>query len=736
VTVNTVAEDANRPAGDDSRHRLASARPPLDLDALLAPRSVAVVGASPSVDRHPGRAIANLQRTGYAGRILPVNPKYAEVLGIPCVPDISAAGTVDTAYVLVGAERVTDVVSQCVEARVRHVVVCTSGFAEEGSQGRAAQERIATIARQSGTRIIGPNCIGVLDPVSGVIATPTLNIAPEILPGSVAVVSQSGGMGVNVVNLLTARGHGTRALVSVGNECDVDVADLVTAFSGDARTTVIALFLEQVRRVDAFLDAVRTARAAGKHVVALKVGASEAASRSSLGHTGAMTGSHEVFRAVMAEEGVVVLDTLDTFVDVAGLLSRRVLPRGPRLLVVSPSGGECSYVADRAQAAGLLVPPLGGSTTARLAEQMRFGTPGNPLDLTGAVIGDPVLLRRMIDEATADGAFDAMLVALPTWGAHDAERLLPVILEAAASTAVPTVVSTWSAGDMTTSIERLLRESPVATFADTESALRALGAVVAAGLAEAPEAGAAPVWTRPAPGALTERPVEWSSDPSEHQAKQFFATAGIAVPREIFVPHGADIPDALRLRWPLVVKQLCSGVEHKSDLGLVRVGVRDAHELTGVRKGLATIVEDSGLTPLGLLLAEQASGVEVIVGGVRDSEFGPMIMIGAGGILTEVLDDHVLARCPVSPEAATALLGRLRLWPVLAGHRGRAYDVAGLARLVATASELFASSPWMEAFDLNPVIVGAPPDGVSGGAVAVDAAIHLGGSTVREGARP
>jgi acyl-CoA synthetase (NDP forming) len=689
----------------------------LDLRALLAPTSVAVIGASPDVDRHPGRAVANLLRTGYRGAIHPVNPSYDEVLGLPCVPTVADAGPVDTAYVLVGAGRVLDVVKQCVETGVRYVVVCTSGFAEEGAAGRDLQRRLGELAQRSETRVIGPNCIGVLSPVDSVVATPTFNIAPDLLPGPVAVVSQSGGIGVNVVNLLTARGVGARALVSVGNECDVDVADVVAAFARDESTSVIALFLEQVRRVEALLDAVRLAREAGKEVVALKVGASDAAARSSLSHTGAMTGAHDVFRAVMAEEGVRVVDSLDLLVDVSSLLSHGVRPTGSRLLVVSPSGGECSYAADRAEAAGLRVPPLTENTADRLRALMRFGSPGNPLDLTGAVIGDPVLLRRLLDEATTGDAVDAVLVALPTWGAHDAARLLPVILEAAGTTRVPTVVSSWSAGAMTRTVEELLTGAAVATFADTDAALRALGFV-----------GAPSVTRRPAPGLRLHPVSPWPESPNEADAKRWLANQGIAVPREVVVPSDGDVESAARsLRWPLVAKQLCRGVDHKSDLGLVVVGIDDAPRLRRVLASFAETVRDQGLVAEGVLLAEQATGVEVLVGGVRDPDFGPMVVVGAGGVHAEVLADRVMARCPVTPDEARALLSRLRLWPLLAGHRGTACDVDGLARLVARVSEVLAVSPWLAELDLNPVLVG--PHSARGSALAVDALVRVVGST-------
>lgn len=684
----------------------------LDLGSLLSPRSIAIVGASPDVSRHPGRAMANLVRTGYAGALHPVNPRHTEVLGVPCVPaPADLPPGIDVAYVLVRSEAVLPVVEQCAAAGVRNVVVCTSGFAEEGAAGRAAQERLGAAARRTGVRIVGPNCIGILDVPGNVIATPTLNLAPRLRPGRVAVVSQSGGMGVNVVNIAAGRGIGIRALASLGNECDVDVADLVGALAGDGATGVIALFLEQVRRVDAFEAAVRRAHAAGKRVVALKVGAGDAAARSSLGHTGALTGSYAAFAAVMDELGVLVVSTLDELVDVAGLLAAAPGPVSRRVLVVSPSGGECSYAADRAEAAGLSVPPLDPGTAAELREVMRFGTPGNPLDLTGQVIGDASLLPRVTAALARGTDPGTILFAVPTWTAYDAERLLPVIVGAARSAGGLAVVSAWPAHGMTGAAQRILADAGVPVFAGVDTAVAALATAAAA-----PPVSAS---ARPAAGETIGKPP-WAGTPTEFEAGRFFGGFEVPFPAQRLVLDAAEARAAAAdLRGPLVVKQLCRGVVHKSDLGLVRLDARadlDRHlaELAGLAAG-------HGLEPAGVLIAERATGLEVIVGGLRDPDFGPLVMVGAGGVLAEVLRDTVLARCPVDPGRAAELIGRLRIGRVLAGHRGRAYDLDALARLVARVSEVFAAAPWMTAFDLNPVLVGPP----GAGARAVDASIQL-----------
>jgi acyl-CoA synthetase (NDP forming) len=268
---------------------------------------------------------------------------------------------------------------------------------------------------------------------------------------------------------------------------------------------------------------------------------------------------------------------------------------------------------------------------------------------------------------------------------------------------------------MTETAERILAAAGIPVFAGADTAVRALRA-----LATIPPVPATPPAVSRVPA---EMPVRWRVDPpTEYDASRYAASYGIPFPPELLAEDAAEaMAVAGRLRWPIVAKQLCRDVAHKSDLGLVRLGIRDPRDLAAQLAQLAEVADSEGLEPAGILLAEQAAGLEMIVGGVRDADFGPMIMIGSGGVLAEVLADTALARCPIDAERAAELIGTLRIARVLSGYRGTAYDVAALAELVARAAEMFAAAPWMAAFDLNPVLVG--PAGH--GATAVDASIAL-----------
>lgn len=390
--------------------------PSFDFAGLVNPRSIAIVGASAEVAGHAGRPLANLLRTGYRGEIFPVNPRHRELSGYRCYESVNQLpAQIDVAYLMLRAEMVVQHVEQCAAHGIRTIVVCASGFAELGAAGRRMQEVVRDVARRHGSRVLGPNCIGVMNVADNVIACPTFNITPDLLAGTMSIVSQSGGMGVNIANIAQSKGIGVRVLVSVGNECDLEVADIIDALIDDPATSCVVLVVEQVRDGVRFLAAAERARSAGKPVLALKLGRTSAGQWSALSHTGAMAGDYPVLQGVFRHLGIVEADSVDDLVTIANLLVTSPPAVGNRLAVLSPSGGECAYMADRASEAGLDLPDLSEETKAALGPLMPLGRPGNPLDPTGAVIGNSDLLRAALARLGADPAFDMIAFAIPTW---------------------------------------------------------------------------------------------------------------------------------------------------------------------------------------------------------------------------------------------------------------------------------------------------------------------------------
>lgn len=686
----------------------------VDLDRLLAPRSIAIIGASADEGRHNGRPIANLLRTGYAGRIYPVTAREGDIRELASYRRIGdVPERVDLAYVLVRAGLVEDIVAECAEAGVGAVVVCSSGFAEEGADGQAAQERIRALAARTGMRVIGPNCIGLISVPENVLSCTTLNVTTRQLPGDVAIVSQSGGMAANLFNRAQGDDVGVRAMVSLGNEADVGIADMVAAFADDPSVRTILLYVEQLRDIDAFRDAVARARATDTAVLMLKVGRSAAGVRSAQSHTGAMAGSYDVFRDLMRPIGVRVVESVDDLVDAARL--RQQLPElgGRRVLVVSPSGGECGYVADLAAQAGLELPELSPALAEALSRTMRFGAPGNPLDLTGQIIGDQELLGNVFTAIADAGEHDAVVVALPTWGEFDSRRLTPAIVEATQGSRIPMIVTAWESHGLTEWRDAYLRDSGVVAFSDAARGVRALALAAELERVAAPPPGRDAIAPRPAGRVLGDESVR-----DEAGAKALLAEYGVPVSVERpALTRGDALTAAAALGYPVVVKGLCGGIQHKSDLGLVRTGVADDTGLAAALDAIDDAVARHGLDLDAYLVARQYSGMEMIAGAVRDPVLGPVIMVGAGGVLAEVLDDRVFLPCPVGAVAVRDAIAGLRIGRVLGGHRGQSYDVAALADVVAAASRLMAEHPDLGEMDLNPILVGADGEG----AVVVDA---------------
>jgi acyl-CoA synthetase (NDP forming) len=612
------------------------------------------------------------------------------------------------------AANVPAVVADCVRQGIASIVVCSSGFGELGVDGRGAQADLRDIARAGGSRILGPNCIGVANVAGNVIACPTLNLTGRLTPGGISIVSQSGGMGVNVLNRAQGRGIGVRVMISSGNECDLECAELVDALIADEQTASIALVLEQLRDGPRFVAAAQRAREAGKPLVVLKMGKSEVGRRSAQGHTGAMAGDYAVFRDVLSQLGVLEVDTVDELLDAAHILATSPAPTGPRLLAVSPSGGECSYVADRAVSRGLVLPELPAALEAALAPHMPLGLPGNPLDPTGQIIGEGDLLDRMLALVTSDDAFDMISFAIPTWGSFDSQRLLPRFVRAAQHANKPIALSAWSAADLTETADEVLRDSGVPNFPSADQGVDALSNLY--------RYHAARAWRPAAGGEPLARPAGLGEAPGEYQTKQLLQGWSIPTSDELLtvdVDVDAALTFAADIGWPVVAKLQCQGLHHKSELGLVRTSIGSAPQLRQVLIEFDAVAAAEALTPEGYLICRQVAGVELIVGAIRDPCFGPVVMVGAGGVLAEHFVDRVFRLCPLTVEDAVSAIESLRIGGVLGGARGRVFDVKAAAEVLARVSEVFARADWIRELDLNPVIVHEQ----AGGATVVDAVL-------------
>jgi len=685
------------------------------LKPLFDPRSIAIIGASNDVQKFGGRPIRYSVEGGYKGAILPINPKGGEIQGLKAYRDIrEAPGPVDLVIVSVPAAGVVEAIERCAEAKVRSAVIFSSGFAELGGEGEAWQARLAEIAQTNGIRLVGPNCMGMLNVKSAAVGT--FSSAFEHgwpRAGGVAVMSQSGAVGSHCLVLARQRGLGLRGWVTTGNECDVDVAELIAFCAEDPETKVIVAYMEGCKRPDAFCAALERARLAGKPVVIMKVGASDVGRIAASTHTASLAGADEVFEAVFRQYGVHRARTLDELIDVAAACSAGQFPSGRKLGVVTISGGVGVLSSDAAAEHRLDVPELPQATQARLKALMPFATPRNPVDTTASVLNDLRLLRESLDAVLNDGGVDAVLCFLTSIGYS--KRMMPLLHEVLGEIRARHPGRLIVLSMMCHAEDRIrLEENSYVVFEDPSRGVAAIAALMDFGASFArTEREAAPALaaaTAPPPRGLT-----------EFEAAALLREAGLPVIESRLAKTADEAAAAARsLGFPVALKVVSAEIAHKSDVGGVRLKLADDAQ---VRQAFADIVaavkaKAPGAAIEGVLVAPMIDGgVECIMGVSRDPVFGPMVLFGLGGVFVEVLKDASLRRAPFGRDEARRMIGELRGLPLLQGARGRPpADLEALAGALATLSAYaHAMRDHVEGVDLNPVL--ALPDRC----VAVDA---------------
>jgi acetyltransferase len=673
------------------------------------------------------RVITNLQRFGYAGRVFPINPRYGEIDGLPCYPDLaSTPEPADTVVVAIPAEQVPAVLAKAVDRGVRGAVVLSSGFAEAGPAGQARQAVVERLAAERGLLVCGPNCYGVFN-IRLASATFSADMR-DPLAGSVAVVSQSGGFSHAIAeHLMQQRRVGLSYIVSCGNQAGVTVEDYVEYLVEDPDTAVIGVFVEGFKQPAKLRQVAARARDRRKPIVALKVGRSENARQAVLAHTGSLAGTPEVIEAVLRQSGIIQVTSLNEMLDTLALLpAARVVRRsGWRTAVLSGLGGECGRVADVADREGVELPPLSAASVDALRAVMPdFGNPRNPLDGTGTMYENAEIFPRLVDMLLRDDAIDVLAVNMranvPRPGGGAPSREFARGLESAVRAGTDRLVfcfGSHAAGDLDQEVVAPLAEAGVPFLEATETAMQALR--------HAREYHRS--LGRPArPSVPPARGATWISGTrgvlSNADAMRLLSEFGIPLAETVTAGDAqAAVKGAEQLGYPVVLKLDSPDVVHKTDVGGVRIGCRDA---AAVRHAFREIVASVGAKAPqaridGVLVQRMiAGGTELILGIKRDPLFGPAIVCGFGGIFVEVLRDVSIRVPPLSTDDAHEMIAELRGAGLLRGVRGRPpSDVAALAdTLVALAALAEAHRDRLRALDLNPVL--ALEDGR--GVVAVD----------------
>lgn len=672
-----------------------------DIRALAAARSVAIVGASTKPFTPSWWPLELLKRLGFQGAIYPVNPNRDEIEGVKCYPDIgSLPGPVDVAILVVAAERVPETARACAEAGTRVIVVAAQGFSEAGPEGAALEAELAAAAREHGARIVGPNTDGLACFGSGVVAS-IQPILGEGLPlGPVAIVAQSGATAASIIGRLKNEGVGCRYAISTGNECDLGIADYLSFVVQDPEVEVVLAFIESIRRPDDFRAAAALAADLGKPIALIKVGASEQAARRTAAHTGALAGDDAVYDAVFAADAVLRVSEPSELVAIAKLVVTGRRPRGRGVGIISVSGGGASIVADKAVALGLDVPAISTQAEAEINAKLSFGGAFNPCDTTGEIATAPQLAADVYDVFAKQPEIGAVVYARKHLTGTIGERAAHGLsVSSGAAGATPLVVYAMDGVVERAEEAAVWTEYGVPVFGSLQDVFVGLDRLCRH--AELLERRAARNGVRPV------------SDPRLNAGglDDVLAASGIAVPQEGVVASAeaaADLADAIG--YPVVLKVADERILHRTEVGAVVTGVGDRDAVVAAFARVRERAREhlGGAEPAGVLVQEQVvGGVELILGARIDPQFGPVVVVGAGGVLAEVARDAALRPAPISADEARELLGELRAAELLAGFRGAPpADIAAAAEAIAGLSRFVAAhAAELEAIDINPLIV-------------------------------
>lgn len=692
------------------------------IQALLHARSVAVVGASTDPRKVSGRPLGYLLRHRYGGRVYPVHPTAAEVQGVPAFPSLLAIpDPVDLAVVSVPAAGVPAVLRACAGRGVRAAVILTAGFAETGGLGGRLEDEVRAIARAGGMAVCGPNSVGIINVWERLTASFSAHLEQDLLPGPIAFVSQSGAMGTTIYNRMQDEGLGFSYFVSSGNEAVLESLDYVEAILPDERTRVVAAYVEGFRDGARLFRVGALARELGKSIVVLKVGRTEPARRAALSHTASVTGSYAVYRAAFRQAGIVHVHDVEELVDACRLLGGgRSIP-GPRLGIITTSGGAGVLASDHVVAAGLEVPALSPDTRRRLEAALpAFAACGNPVDVTGQIFAEPGLLRRAVEILAAEEAVDALAVVLTMAPSETARRLAADLVQLARGPTKPLAVC-WLAGSLVDGGRAVLREAGVPLYASVPSLAAGLRILLAAGPGARPSPASRPE-RRPSlpPGLLAA--LEQGGLLPYARARELLSLAGIPGPREAVVQDPAEAAaEAKRLGSPVALKLLSPALTHKTEAGAVRLGLEGPRAVEEAAADLLALAGRS-LPPdslEGLLVQEMVEGaVEALLGAVRDPQFGPVLTFGLGGVFVEALGDVSHRLPPLSRGDAESMTRELAGACVLEGARGRPPRdrEALLLALLRFSALVEAIGPGLLEMDINPLLLREEGRGV----VAVD----------------
>jgi len=706
------------------------------LDVFFSPKTVAVIGATENPGTVGRTLVWNLISNPFGGVVFPVNPKRSQVLGIKAYPSINAVPeAVDLAVIVTPARTVAGVIGECVDAGVKAAIVISAGFKELGPEGAKLEQEMLAQARRGRIRIIGPNCLGVMSPLTGLNATFATTMAR---PGSIGFISQSGALCTAVLDWSLRELVGFSAFISIGSMADVSWGDLIDYLGDDPRTRSIILYMESIGDARGFLSAARDV-ALSKPIIVIKAGRSEAAAKAAASHTGTLAGSDEVLNAAFRRTGVLRVNSIGDLFYMAEVLSKQPRPQGPRLAILTNAGGPAVLATDALVA-------MGGELTELTPETLRAlneicppaWSHGNPVDILGDATPDRY--AKALEVVAKDPHTDGLLAILTPQAMTDPTQIAQQLKPYAKLDGKPLLAS-WMGGPAVSAGEAILNGAGIPTFAYPDTAARIFHymwqySYNLRGLYETPilpsqfaETGSG---RAEAAGIIEAARKSGRTILTEAESKRLLASYGIpTVETRVARSEDEAVGHAGKIGYPVVLKLTSETITHKTDVGGVRLNLRDAEAVRAAYRGIEASVREKagaqhfqGVTVQPMIRLE---GYELIIGSSIDAQFGPVLLFGTGGQLVEVFKDRALALPPLNTTLARRLMEQTKIYTALKGVRGRkAVDLGALEQLLVLFSHLVVEQRWIKEIDINPLL--ASPERL----VALDARVVLQGAEVRE----
>ena len=709
------------------------------LDAIFAPKSVAVVGATERAGSVGRTILWNLISTPFGGTVYPVNPSRPSILGIKAYPSIKQLPEVpDLAVVVTPAGSIPGVISECADIGVKGAIVISAGFKETGPKGVELERQLLEQARRGNMRIIGPNCLGVMNPTTGVNATFASAMAR---PGNIGFISQSGALCTAVLDWSFRENVGFSNFVSIGSMLDVGWGDLIYYLGDDPRTQAIVIYMESIGDARAFLSAAREV-ALVKPIIVIKPGRTEGAARAAASHTGSLTGSDEVLDAAFRRSGVLRVNNISDLFYMAEVLAKQPLPKGPRMTIVTNAGGPGVLATDALITEGGELTDVSPEAMKAYNELLPSAwSHNNPIDILGDA--QPELYAKALEIAARDANSDGMLVILTPQAMTDPTQTAEALKTYAKIEGKP-VLASWMGGPMVAAGENILNRANIPTFAYPDTAARMFMnmwryAYNLKGIYETPlptdSGGAGPDRERATEIIETVR-KEGRTILTEFESKQLLSSYGIpTVDTRIARSEDEAVKLAGEIGYPIVLKLYSETITHKTDVGGVQLNLRDADAVKRAYNLIGTSVKEKvgaehflGVTVQPMIKLE---GYEIILGSSIDAQFGPVLLFGTGGQLVEVFKDRALALPPLNTTLARRMMQQTKIYKALQGVRGRkAVDLAALEQLMVRFSQLIAEQRWIKELDINPLL--ASPEQL----LALDARVVLHDLSVTEDKLP